>query len=81
MLQRLIGVFLGAIVTLALLELFDALSGDTATKYGTAVIIAIVSFLGPWVIGLILMRGARSSREHDIAAEVDRQVAERQGPR
>lgn len=74
--QRFIGVTLGAIVTYLLLLAADAWSVDAAAKYGLAVVIgAIVSWLWPWVIGIILVRRARSRRDQQISDEVDRQVA------
>lgn len=74
--QRFIGVTLGAIVTYLLLLAADAWSVDAAAKYGLAVVIgAIVSWLWPWVIGIILVRRARSHRDQQISDEVDRQVA------
>lgn len=75
--QRFIGVTLGALVTYLLLLLLDATSTDPAAKYGMAVVVgAIVSWLWPWVIGIILVRRAKSRRDQKISDEVDRQLAE-----
>ena len=74
--QRFIGVTLGAIVTYLLLLALDAWSADPAAKYGLAVVIgAIVSWLWPWVIGIILVRRAKARRDQQISDEVDKQVA------
>jgi hypothetical protein len=75
MLQRLIGVSLGAVVTYVLLTI-QAFGNDTTTNYGTAVVIgAIVSFLWPWVIGIILVRRAKQRRQNEVSDEVARQMA------
>ncbi len=74
--QRFIGVTLGAIVTYLLLLAADTMSADPAAKYGVIVVIgAIVSWLWPWVIGIILVRRAKSRRDQKISDEVDKQVA------
>ena len=81
MLQRLVGVSVSAVVTFLLLELFNTLSADAPTKYGSAVIIgAIVGLLGPSIVGFIIVRRATARRQHQALAEIDRQVAERRGP-
>ena len=77
MLQRLIGVSLGALVTYLLLVLLN-LGSSPEQSYAVAVIVgAIVSFLWPWVIGWYLVRRARNRRDEQISKEVDRQVAEK----
>ena len=75
--QRFIGVSLGAIVTYVLLIAADAWSADPAAKYGMAVVIgAIVSWLWPWVIGILLARRLKARRDQKISDEVDKQLAE-----
>jgi len=77
MLQRLIGVSLGALVTYALLVLLNIGASDQAPKYLFAVVAgAVVSFLWPWFIGWYLVRRARNRRNEEISREVDKQVAE-----
>jgi hypothetical protein len=74
--QRTIGVVLGALVTYLLLVILDATSGDATPKYGTAVVVgALVSWLWPWIIGIILVRRAKARRDQKISDEVDKQVA------
>jgi hypothetical protein len=81
MLQRLIGVSVSAVATFVVLELFNALSADAPTKYGTAVIIgAMVGLVGPAVVSFIIVRRAAGRRKRQALAEVDRQVAERRSP-
>ena len=71
--QRTIGVVLGALVTYLMLVILDATS-NPEPKYGLAVVVgALVSWLWPWVIGII--RRARARRDQKISDEVDRQVA------
>ena len=73
--QRTIGVVLGALVTYLMLVILDATS-NPEPKYGLAVVVgALVSWLWPWVIGIILVRRARARRDQKISDEVDRQVA------
>lgn len=73
MLQRLIGVSVGALVTFVILLFWH----DDATAWATAAIIgAIASFFWPVVIGWYLARRARARRDDAIEAEVQRQVAE-----
>lgn len=77
MLQRLIGVSLGAVVTYLLLVLTN-IGSSPEQNYALAVIAgAIVSFLWPWVIGWYLVRRAKDRRDEQISKEVDRQVAEK----
>ncbi len=78
MLQRLIGVSLGAVVTLVLLELLNL--GSKEPTYVTAVVIgAIVSFFWPVFIGWYLVRRHRAKQQDQISKEVDRQVSEQTG--
>ena len=76
--QRFIGVVLGAIATYLILILFAPKDGSDATSvYLTAAVAgAIVSFLWPWVIGLILARRVKARRDERIEDEVQRQLAE-----
>ena len=76
MLQRLIGVSLGALVTYVLLVALN-LGSSPEAKYGTAVVVgAIVSFFWPMFIGWYLVRRHRNKQAEQISAEVDRQVSE-----
>jgi hypothetical protein len=76
LMQRTIGVVLGALVTYLLLVVMDAASGDATPKYGTAVVVgALVSWLWPWVIGFILVRRAKQRRQNEVSDEVARQMA------
>ena len=73
--QRTIGVVLGALVTYMMLVALAATSNPEA-KYGLAVIVgALVSWLWPWVIGIMLARRAKARHDQKIADEVDKQVA------
>jgi hypothetical protein len=73
--QRTIGVVLGALVTYLMLVILGATS-NPEPKYGLAVVIgALVSWLWPWVIGIILVRRAKARRDKKISDEVDKQVA------
>ena len=72
MIQRLIGVSLGALVTYVLLW-WNHVDMTVAT---TAVIVgAIASFFWPIVAGFLLARRAKQRREDQIQAEVARQVS------
>ena len=72
MIQRLIGVSLGALVTYVLLWWNHV---DMAVA-GTAVIVgAIASFFWPIVAGWWLARRAKQRREDQMQAEVAKQVA------
>jgi uncharacterized membrane protein len=74
-LQRLIGVSLGAVVTYLLLTLLNL--GSNEANYGFAVVAgAIVSFVWPWFIAWYLVRRHRSRVNEQITKEVDRQVSE-----
>ncbi len=79
MLQRLIGVSLGAVVTYVLLVLLNL--GSNEANYASAVIIgAIVSFVWPLFIAWYLVRRHRNKQAEQISQEVDRQVAEKTKP-
>ena len=72
MIQRLIGVSLGALVTYVILWWNQV---DMAVA-GTAVVVgAIASFFWPIVAGFLLARRAKQRREDQMQAEVAKQVA------
>lgn len=61
----------------ALLNITDALSGDTQPKYVLSIVIGLlVAPLWPWVAGILFARRAKSRRDDQIQAEVERQLAE-----
>jgi len=73
MIQRLLGVAIGALVSFGLLW-FNHLD---STAWATAVIAgAVVAFLWPTVVGWYLSRRSRNRRENRIEAEVNRRVIE-----
>jgi hypothetical protein len=80
--QHFIGVVLGAFATFVLLMFFNGPDGprivtDMTQAYLISVIVgAIVALLWPWVIGLFLVRRAKSRRDDQIQKEVEKQVAE-----
>jgi MFS family permease len=79
MLQRLIGVSIGALVTFGILWLSTIAADEAAllSWYAAAVLIGgIGSFFWPVVAGIWLGRRARG-RDDEIRREVDRQVEER----
>jgi|GEM_PF-1244781 len=87
MLQRLIGVCVGALVTFLLLLIFDGpdnswrFMGDATQAYAVAAIIgAIASFFWPIVIGWFLVRRRRTRRDNQIQSEVERQLADQDRP-
>lgn len=77
MIQRLLGVSVGALVTFLVLWLSTlAKPADLMPWYVAAVVVgAITSFLWPVVIGFWLGRRARDRRD-DVEREVQRQLAE-----
>jgi hypothetical protein len=83
MLQRLLGVTIGALVTFGILWL-STVAADDATLLGwyaaAALIGAVASFFWPVVAGIWLGRRARDRRDEAIQREVDRQMAERNRP-
>jgi putative flippase GtrA len=81
MIQRLIAVSIGAIVTILVLWLYDLTKfTDPMPAYAAAAVIgAIASFFWPVVIGFWLGRRARQRRQDQIDREVQRQLEERQG--
>lgn len=92
MLQRLIGVSIGALVTFVLLLVFYGtqeingvvspnwrIVGDSTQAFLVAAVLgAIASFFWPIVVGWWLARRVRNRREDQVQAEVQRQLAEQQ---
>jgi hypothetical protein len=77
MIQRTIGVVLGAIVTYLLLVFLVPTEGDRSQAYLTAVVVGgVVSWAWPFVIGIWLGRRAKERRDEQIQAEVQRQLDE-----
>ena len=74
MIQRAIGVTVGAIVSLILLVLMTSVTWDQAIV--PLAIGAVASFFWPVVIGFYLGRRARQRRNNQIQSEVARQVNE-----
>jgi Na+/pantothenate symporter len=78
MIQRFLGVSIGALVTFLILW-FSTVTNpvDLMPWYVAAAVIgAIASFLWPVVIGFWLGRRARARRDESIQKEVDKQLAE-----
>lgn len=92
MLQRLIGVSVGAIVTFLLLLVFYGtqeingvvspnwrIVGDSTQAFLVASVLgAIASYLWPIVVGWWLVRRTRTRRNNAIESEVQRQLSEQQ---
>jgi len=80
MVQRLIGVSIGALVTFAILWFSDFTNQTDLIPWyvAAAVIGAVASFFWPVVAGIWLGRRARARRDDQIQKEVDRQMAEKQ---
>ncbi|MFH0751454.1 MAG: hypothetical protein V2B17_06420 [Chloroflexota bacterium] len=78
MIQRLLGVSLGALVTILILWLSTIPKpADPMPWYVTAVVIgAITSFFWPVVIGFWLRGRARDRRDDAMEREVQRQLAD-----
>jgi len=78
MIQRLIGVSIGALVTFLLLWWNHV---DSAAWATAAIVGAIASFFWPIVAGFFLARRAKQRRSDAIEAEVAKQVsAQTKGP-
>ena len=79
MIQRLIGVSIGALLGFLILWLSDFTNQtDLIPWFVAAVVIdAVVSFFWPVVIGFWLGRRAKARRDDSIEREVDRQLTER----
>ena len=78
--QRFIGVVLGGAVTFVLLVMFAGTTVNIVSDRNTGFLIAvvvggIVSWMWPWVIGMILVRRARGRQQDRMQDEVQRQVA------
>jgi uncharacterized membrane protein (DUF485 family) len=78
--QRFIGVVLGGAVTFVLLVMFAGTTVNIVSDRNTGFLIAvvvggIVSWMWPWVIGIILVRRARGRQQDRMQDEVQRQVA------
>lgn len=78
MIQRLLGVSVGALVTFLVLWLSTlAKPADLMPWYVAAVVVgAITSFLWPVVIGFWLGRRAKDRHDDSVEREVQRQLAE-----
>jgi hypothetical protein len=77
MLQRLIGIGLGALATYLLLIIMSPPVGSDQQNYVTAVVVgALIGFFWPIVIGWYLVRRHRQKNADQINAEVNRQVQE-----
>ena len=76
MLQRIIGFILGGLTIWVLLNITNALSGDTQPKYLLSIVVGLlVVVLWPWVMGIILVRRAKQRRWDEIDREVQEQLA------
>ena len=76
MLQRIIGFILGGLTIWVLLNVTNALSGDTQPKYLLSIVVGLlVVVLWPWVMGIILVRRAKQRRSDEIDREVQEQLA------
>lgn len=78
--QRFIGVVLGGAVTFVLLVMFAGTTVNIVSDRNTGFLIAvvvggIVSWMWPWIIGIILVRRARGRQQDRMQDEVQRQVA------
>jgi hypothetical protein len=76
MIQRAIGVTVGAIVTLIILVLMNLQDPGWDDYIAPLAIGAVASFFWPVVIGFWLGRRARQRREDQIQSEVERQMQE-----
>jgi hypothetical protein len=74
--QNILGILVGSIVTLVVLLIGNA---NTLEQYVTALVIGgIANFLWPLVAGIWLARRAKARRDDRIQAEVNRQINEQQ---
>jgi hypothetical protein len=77
MIQRILGLAVGGVVTFLLLLLFQGgrIVSDTNTGYLVAILIGqVAAFFWPIVLGFWAARRVRQRREDQISAEVERQV-------
>lgn len=73
MIQNILGILVGSLVTLAVLVIGKA---DTMEQYVTALVIGgICNGLWPIVAGIWLGRKAKARRDEQIQKEVDKQMA------
>ena len=72
MIQRIIGLTIGAIVTLILLVATTEVTVDQTIV--PLVVGAVAAFFWPIVIGWWLVRRAKARRENQIQSEVSRQI-------
>lgn len=72
MIQRIIGLAIGVIVTLILLVAMTSVTWDEAII--PLVIGAVAAFFWPVVIGWYLVRRARARREDKMQQEIQRQI-------
>jgi uncharacterized membrane protein len=81
MIQRFLGVSIGALITFLILWFSDLTNQTDLMPWyiAAAVIGAIASFFWPVVAGIWLGRRARARRDDQIQKEVDRQMAEKSG--
>jgi hypothetical protein len=82
MLQRIIGLAIGALVTLILLVIMVPSTDPSWTDYITPLVIGqVAAFFWPVVIGFWLARRVKQRREDQVSAEVQRQLdQERRNP-
>lgn len=73
MIQNILGILVGSLVTLVVLLIGKA---DTLEQYVTALVIGgICNFAWPLVAGIWLGRRAKARRDEQIQKEVDKQMA------
>lgn len=73
MIQNILGILTGSLVTLLVLLISKA---NTLEQYVTALVIGgIANFLWPLVAGIWLGRRAKARRDEQIQKEVDKQMA------
>jgi hypothetical protein len=81
MVDRLVGIVVGGLVTFLLLLLFDdgRIISDQLTGFVVAVAIgAIVNLLWPLIMSIWISRRAKGRRDELVQAEVQRQLAAKQ---
>jgi uncharacterized membrane protein YfcA len=77
MLQRIIGIGLGALATYLLLIIMSPPVGSDQQNYVTAVVVgALIGFFWPVVIGWYLVRRRKAKNQEQLNAQVDKQVQE-----
>lgn len=80
MLQRLLAVTIGALVTFGFLVIWDATNFmDPLPAYAVAAILgAVGALIWPIIVGFWFARRVRERREDQVQKEVERQLAEKQ---